>query len=121
MKEVTLLFWCKILELAGSNCTEETNWHMCSGPLTRKTKTACGNLKLFSKCTNSHSKKQVSIKVVAQKGIIYVNDSLLPAVIIILHNNYEKFKWWNRELTLKCKLVMVIELSGVQFGLKSYT
>ena len=83
----------KLLELAGSNCTVETDGLVCSGPLTHKTKAASGNLELFSKCANGHSKKWVSSEVLAQKRnqSIYVNDSLLPAAIIVSGNNYEKF------------------------------
>ena len=83
----------KLLELAGSNCTMETDGHVCSGPLTHETKAANGNLELFSNCANGHSKKWVSSEVLAQKRnqSIYVNDSLLPAAIIISGNNYEKF------------------------------
>ena len=83
----------KLLELAGCNCTVETDGHVCNGPLTHEMKTAGGNLELFTKCANGHSKKWVSSKVLAQKRnqSIYVNDSLLPAAIIILGNNYEKF------------------------------
>ena len=34
----------KLLELAGCNCTVETDGHVCNGPLTHETKTAGGNL-----------------------------------------------------------------------------
>ena len=34
----------KLLELAGSNCTVETDGHVCSGPLTHETKTAGANM-----------------------------------------------------------------------------
>ena len=71
---------------------------VCSGPLTHETKAASGNLELFSKCANGHSKKWVSSEVLAPKRnqSVYVNDSLLLAAIIISGNNYEK-------LSLLCK------------------
>ena len=67
--------------------------NLCNGPLTQETKTASGNLELFSKCTNGHSKKWVSSEVLTQKRnqSIYLNDSMLPAAIIISGNHYEKF------------------------------
>lgn len=83
----------KLLELAGSKCTVEIDGYVCNGPLSHETKTASGNLEMFSKCPNGHTKKWVSSEVLAQKRSqsIYLNDSLLPAAIIISGNNYEKF------------------------------
>ena len=54
----------KLLELSGSNYTMGTAGHACSGPLHMKT--ASGNLQLFSKCTNGHSKKRMSSEVLPQ-------------------------------------------------------
>ena len=67
--------------------------YVCNGPLSHETKNISGNLEIFSKCTNGHTNKWVSSKVLAQKRnqSIYRNDSLLPATIIISGNNYEKF------------------------------
>lgn len=83
----------KLLELAGSKCRVEIDGHVHNGPLSHETKTASGNLEMFSKCPNGHTKKWVSSEVLAQKRnqSIYLNDSLLPAAIIISGNNYEKF------------------------------
>ena len=91
----------KLLELAGSYCTVETDGHACSGPLTHETKTVGGNMELFSKCTNGHSKKWVSSEVLTQRNqTIYLSDSLLPAAIIISGNNYEKFSLLCKALCL---------------------
>lgn len=72
---------------------EEIDGHLCNGSLSHETKTISGNLELYSKCANGHSKKWVSSEVLAQKRNqpVYLNDSLLPAATIISGNNYEKF------------------------------
>ena len=83
----------KLLELAGSKCSVEFDAHLCNGSLSHTTRTVGGNVEVLSKCANGHNNKWVSSEVLSHNNnqCVYVNDSLLPAAILISGNNYEKF------------------------------
>ena len=92
----------KLLELAGSKCSVEVDGRLCNASLSHDTNTVGGNIEVLSHCSNGHNKKWVSSEVLSQKNNqpIYLNDSLLPAAIIISGNNYEKFSLMCKALGL---------------------
>ena len=83
----------KLLELAGSKCCFEVNGLPCHTVLTHSSNKVGGNVEVTSRCVNGHSKKWVSSEVLSDKKCqpVYLNDSLLPAAILVSGNNYEKF------------------------------
>ena len=92
----------RLLELAGSKCSVEIDGRLCNASLSHGTKTVGGNIDVLSHCSNGHNKKWVSSEVLSQTNNqpIYMNDSLLPAAIIISGNNYEKFSLMCKALGL---------------------
>ena len=79
----------KLLELAGSKCCFEVNSLPCHAVLTHSSNKVGGNVEVTSRCVNGHSKKWVSSEVLSDKKCqpVYLNDSLLPAAILVSGNN----------------------------------
>ena len=80
----------KLLELAGSKCAFEVNGFPCLAVLNHSTHKVGGNVEVTSRCINGHSKKWLSSEVLSYKQgqPVYLNDSLLPAAILVSGNNY---------------------------------
>ena len=80
----------KLLELAGSKCALEVNGFPCLAVLNHSMHKVGGNVEVTSRCINGHSKKWLSSEVLSYKQgqPVYLNDSLLPAAILVSGNNY---------------------------------